>query len=163
MSTGLRDFFTYNLWANLRLLDACEGLSDAQLDATMPGTYGSVRDTLLHLLRSEEGYARRWSFTGPAPTPPLKEFTTFPGLDELRRRAERSGNELIAVAERADLDEVLHLDDGTYDAPVIVVLLQAVDHGIDHRSQIATLLTQQDIEPPDLDAWAYNDATFRKA
>lgn len=162
MSTRLNDFFMFNCWANLRLLDACEQLSDAQLDATMIGTYGSIRETLVHFLSSEEGYVRRWNFTGPAPTPPLKEFTTFPGFDVLRQRAERSGKELLAVAEKADLSEVLHLDDGTYHAPVIVVLIQAVDHGIDHRSQIATLMSQQGIEPPVLDAWAYNDATFRK-
>ena len=34
----------------------------------------------------------------------------------------------------------------------------AVNHAIDHRSQIATLLSQQDIEPPELDGWSYNDA-----
>src|SRR5712691_9536054 len=44
MITGLSDFFTYNLWANLRLLDACRQLSDAQLDATTKGTFGSVRE-----------------------------------------------------------------------------------------------------------------------
>ncbi len=43
MTTGLPDFFTYNLWANLRLLDTCAHLSDAQLDATTTGTFGSVR------------------------------------------------------------------------------------------------------------------------
>jgi uncharacterized damage-inducible protein DinB len=50
MTTGLPDFFTYNLWANLRLLDAC-----AHLDATTRGTFGSVRETLMHLFASEEG------------------------------------------------------------------------------------------------------------
>jgi len=163
MSTRLNDFFTFNLWANLRLLDACEKLSDAQLDAKIIGTYGSIRETLMHMFGSEEGYVRRWTFTGPAPTPPLKEFATFPGFDVLRQRAQRSGKELLAVAERVDLSEVLHLDDGTYDAPVIVVLIQAVDHGIDHRSQIATLMSQQGIEPPALDAWAYNDAVVQKS
>ena len=44
MTTGLPDFFKYNLWANLRLLDACEQLSDAQLNATTTGTFGSVRE-----------------------------------------------------------------------------------------------------------------------
>ncbi|HEX8037212.1 MAG TPA: DinB family protein [Ktedonobacterales bacterium] len=158
MSTGLPDFFRYNLWANQRLLNACVQLSDAQLDATMKGTFGSVRETLMHLFAAEEGYARHFNFTGPAPTPRLADLPTFPGFDELRRRAQRSGNELIAVAEQADLSQILYLDDGTYEAPVIVVLIQAVDHGIDHRSQIATLLSQQGIELPDLDAWAYNDA-----
>jgi uncharacterized damage-inducible protein DinB len=158
MTTGLPDFFKYNLWANLRLLKACAQLSDAQLDATTRGTFGSVRETLMHLFAAEEGYARHWHFTGASPTPRLKELTTFPGFDELRRRAERSGKELIAVAEQGELNQILYLDEGTYEAPVIVVLIQAINHGIDHRSQIATLLSQQDIEPPDLDGWSYNDA-----
>jgi uncharacterized damage-inducible protein DinB len=157
-TTGLRNFFQYNLWANQRLLAACAQLSDAQLDATMGGTFGSVRETLMHIFASEEGYTRRWQYNGAPLTPRLEEFTTFPGFDELQRRAEKSGKELIAVAEREELNRILFLDEGTYEAPVIVVLIQAINHGVDHRSQIATLLSQQGIELPALDAWAYNDA-----
>jgi uncharacterized damage-inducible protein DinB len=159
MTTGLPDFYKYNLWANLRLLDACAQLSDAQLDTTAKGTFGSVRETLMHLFSAEEGYARHFRLTGPAPTPPLEERGDFPGFDELRRRAESSGKELLAIAEQGNLEHILHLDGGTYDASVMIVMLQAINHAIDHRSQIATLLSQQGIEPPDLDSWAYNDAT----
>lgn len=155
MSPGLPDVFKYNLWANLRLLDACAGFSDAQMDTTTKGTYGSVRDILTHLFASEEGYARH--FTGTTPTPPLRELGSFAGFDELRRRAEQSGQALITIAEQGDLTQIFHLDGGTYEAPAIVVLIQAINHAIDHRSQISTLLTQQDIEPPDLDGWSYND------
>jgi uncharacterized damage-inducible protein DinB len=156
MHTGLPDFFRYNLWANLRLLDACAQLTDAQLDATMGGTFGSIRETLMHIFASEEGYARH--FTGTAPTPRLKEMTTFPGIDELRRRAELSGKALITIAEQGDLDQIFLLDDGTYECQAIIVVIQAINHAIDHRSQISTLLSQQGIEPPELDAWSYNDA-----
>jgi uncharacterized damage-inducible protein DinB len=156
MTTGLPDFLRYNRWANLRLLDVCAELSDAQLDATTKGTFGSVRETLMHLFASEEGYVRH--FTGTSPTPPLKQLTSFAGFDELRRRAERSGHELITIAEQGDLSQIFYLDGGTYEVPAVVVLIQAVNHAIDHRSQIATLLSQQDIEPPDLDGWSYNDA-----
>jgi uncharacterized damage-inducible protein DinB len=156
MAAGLPDFFRFNLWANLSLLDFCLGLSEAQLDATVPGTYGSVRDTLLHLCAGEEGYAHH--FTGVYPTiPSLNELTTTPGLDELRRRAERSGNELITIAGQADLDQVFHLDDETYECPAVIVLIQALDHGVDHRSQIGTVISQQGLEAPHLDAWCYND------
>ena len=131
MTAGLADFFYYNLWANRRLIDACKELSDSQLDATASGT---------------------------SPTPPLRDLTSFPGFDELRRRAESSGNALITIAKQPDLDRILSLDEGTYEASSIIVLIQAINHAVDHRSQIATLLSQQGIEPPDLDGWAYNDA-----
>src|SRR5262252_6156988 len=89
MSAGLSDFFRYNLWANQALLDSCEPLSDAQLDATAAGVYGSVRAILMHLFSSEESYAGRVG--GQAPGQPLKESDDFSGFGELRRRAEQSG------------------------------------------------------------------------
>jgi uncharacterized damage-inducible protein DinB len=115
----------------------------------------------MHLFASEEGYVR--SFTGTSPNPRLEELITFPGFDELQRRAKRSGEELITVAEQEELSRILYLDGGTYEAPAIVVVIQAINHAIDHRSQISTLLSQQDIEPPDLDAWAYNDAMYERS
>lgn len=152
MASGLPDFFTYNLWANQRLLDACAPLSDAQLDATVPGVYGSIREILIHLFDSEECYAGL--FTGDT----LEQLTTFPGLAELHRRAERSGRALITIAEQEDLNRALHIDGHTDDVPAIIILIQAITHTIDHRSQISTILTRQGIEPPDLDGWSYNDA-----
>lgn len=163
MPAGLPDFFKHNLWANLLLFDACEQLTDAQLDARTEGVYGSVRETLMHLVSAEEGYARHFNFTGRETIPPIEESDPFPGFDELRWRIERAGKELIAMAEQADLDQVLHLDGGTYDAEVIIVMMQAINHGVDHRSQIATLLSQQGIEAPCLDAWCYNDALRAKS
>jgi uncharacterized damage-inducible protein DinB len=34
-------------------------------------------------------------------------------------------------------------------------LLQAVNHSTEHRSQIATILTQLGIEPPSMDGWTF--------
>ena len=158
MTTGLADFFKYTLWANLRLLDACAHLSDAQLDATTRGMFGSVRQTLIHIFAGEEGYVQR--FTGTLPTPRLQELTTFPGFDELRRRAKMSGEALIAIAEQWEPSQVLHLayQGQSDEVPAIFVLIQAVNHAVDHRSQVATQLGQQDVTPPELDGWAYYGA-----
>src|SRR6476659_7833556 len=111
MSAGLADFFKYNLWANQTLLDFCEPLTDAQLDASAAGVYGSVRELLVHIFDSEEGHAG--SLRGELPSARLSELPTFPSFDELRRRAEQSGQALIAFAEQAtesDLTHSLHLD-----------------------------------------------------
>jgi hypothetical protein len=32
---------------------------------------------------------------------------------------------------------------------------QAVNHGVEHRTNITTILFQQGIQPPDLDGWEY--------
>jgi uncharacterized damage-inducible protein DinB len=156
MSAGLADFFRYNLWANQTLLDSCEPLTDAQLDASAAGVYGSVRELLIHIFDSEESYAGRLS--GELPSPRLGDLPTFPSFDELRRRAQWSGDGLIQYAEQGDWNQIFHLDDGAYDAPAFIILIQAFNHAIDHRSQVATVLSQQGIELPDLAGWGYNDA-----
>jgi uncharacterized damage-inducible protein DinB len=163
MATGLSDFFKYNLWANLRLLDTCELLTDAQLDAVFPGTYGSIRVTLKHMLGAEEGYTAR--AVGGFPTmPPLREDEEAPrSFAELRERARRSSKAMIALTEQVtpeQLQVIQLLDEGTYRAPFLVTVIQFVDHGIDHRTQICTTLTQLGIQPPELDVWAYNEAAL---
>jgi len=155
MATLIADFFKYNLWANLQMLDACANLDDAQLDASSEGTFGSVRETLVHIIGAEEGYVHR--FTGQRPEPALHEDDLFPGFDELRRRARHTGEGLIAIAEQFDAGQVLHLpyQGQIYDVPGILVLVQAINHGVDHRSQVATILSQQGVTPPELDGWSY--------
>jgi len=156
MTTGLYEFFKFNRWANLKLLDSCSELTDTQLDFTSGGVYGSIRNTLVHILTGEERDMRDCKIVHLIPSPQLDESMDFPGFDVLRQRAEHSGTELIKVAEQANLYETLHLPED-YIAPMYIVLNEAICHGIEHRSQIATLLTLQGIRPPRLDVWGYNN------
>ena len=39
----------------------------------------------------------------------------------------------------------------------MVPLMQAIHHATDHRSHIATVLSQIGIRPPDLSVWAYDE------
>ena len=156
MTTGLSDFFKYNLWANLRLVDACSQLTDAQLDFTSQGMYGSIRETLVHIFAGEERDMHDCNMAHLIPTPQLDESTPFPGFDELRQRAKNSGTALIHVAEQADPNEILHLPED-YRAPMFIVLMGAISHSIEHRLQIVTLLGFQGIKPPRLDVWGYNN------
>src|SRR5918998_4589347 len=52
----LTDAFAHNAWATLQLLDACMALTDEQLATNVPGTYGSIIDTLRHLIGGDAGY-----------------------------------------------------------------------------------------------------------
>jgi uncharacterized damage-inducible protein DinB len=64
MSTVLIDAFRYKRWANLHLLDICSTLDEIQLQLTTPGTYGTIRATLQHLLAAEQRYATRLAILG---------------------------------------------------------------------------------------------------
>ncbi|MBA2488933.1 MAG: hypothetical protein H0V36_06350 [Chloroflexi bacterium] len=52
----LTDAFEHHVWATLRLVDACLPLSPEQLGTAAPGTYGSILDTMRHLVGSDSSY-----------------------------------------------------------------------------------------------------------
>ena len=49
----------HDLWATEKLLAHLRTLTKEQLELTAPGTYGSIRQTLAHLVRGDERYLMR--------------------------------------------------------------------------------------------------------
>jgi len=150
----ITDLFRHNTWANLKLLDACQNLGDEQLDANVPGTFGSIRDTLLHIVGAEVSYVHRVNGRLPGEPP---EPGTFPSIDALKHDAEWCGDELLQLALNATpTDIVEQTRRGTnVKYPLMCLMTQVINHATEHRAQIATILTQQGIEPPDMSGWMY--------
>src|SRR2546425_7384402 len=98
MTIPFVDLYKHNLWANLKLMDTCAALNDEQLDADAPGTYGSVRNTLLHMVAAERRYVSM--LTGQPPDRTIHETAGFPGVPALRESTQESGSALIEIAER---------------------------------------------------------------
>lgn len=150
----LADAFAHHVWATNRLIDACDSLTDEQLQATADGTYGSIIDTFRHLVASDRSYLAVLS----------KERVARIDEEELdlaaaRHVMEENGSEWArVVAQLDDPDEITvrTRPDGTGNrAPAGIRIAQALHHGTDHRSQIATILTTLGIEPPDIDVWEF--------
>ena len=147
----LADAFDHHVWATLRVLDACLALSDEQLGTTVPGTYGSILDTMRHLVGADASYLELLS---DGRVQPIDEDSM--SLGELRPVMEANGAvwaEVIAAAGDPDRMVVRVRDDGsTSTAPLGIRLAQVVHHGTDHRSQVCTALTSLGITPPEIDA-----------
>ena len=160
MSEPLIELCHHNVWATERLLDACAGLSDAQLDADMTGTFGSIRSTLTHLVGAQERMVT--ALAGAGPVSVNRDRDPFPGLAELRARARTSGEALGGLAATARSGAIARTTwrDETFTLPVWLLLAQAITHATEHRTQIAAILTQQGIEPPGMDVWTYHEDRF---
>jgi uncharacterized damage-inducible protein DinB len=146
--------FRHNLWANLRLLDACVVLDEQQLAATTVGTFGPLYNTLRHIVSAEQSYLRR--LTGQQPEPPLRPEDN-PDVAALRAYAGHFGQGLISVAASTAPADIVPVewDEEQWPVPASLILTQAINHATEHRAQVMTILTQQGIEPPDLSGWAY--------
>jgi uncharacterized damage-inducible protein DinB len=148
--------FQHNAWANTKLLDFCAGLSEAQLDTTTVGTYGSIRDTLLHLVRGEVSYVTRVNGKLPQNPPPKDQF---PGFVVLRDSVEWAGQELLQLALTARPDTLVTetWPEGTEQYKLTDLMVQAVGHATEHRAHVATIITQLGLEPPDMSGWQWMD------
>ena len=153
-TSPLADAFGHHIWATIRLIDACLDLPADQLEAGVPGTFGSIIDTMRHTVGGDAGYL--FALTGGR-TPEIDDESM--SLQDLRAAIEWNGpvwSELLATDPDPEADCVRHRDDGTDShAPVGIRLAQALHHGTDHRSQICTALTSLGVEPPPIDVWDY--------
>ncbi len=151
----LTTFFRHHQWANLRLLEACASLTPAQLDASAQGLYGSIQETLRHMITSEQSYFSRISTGQPYRRPEDAQPLT---LDEMIESARTTGAGLIEWAAKVQPNETVRVvwkDGVPRDVPKAIILVQVINHAMEHRTQITAILTQLGIEPPDLQSWAY--------
>ena len=147
----VEDAFGHHVWATLRLVDACLALSPEQLETAVPGTYGSILDTLRHSIGSDAwdlfvatgdraASSTRTTWTSRS-SGPRWSATAPHGHGSWRRTS-------IRMPSSTEVDE----NDGyTRTIAMGVQLAQALQHGTDHRSQIAPLSRRSACEPPPID------------
>src|SRR5919198_354276 len=113
MTHPLRDAFAHHNWATLRLIDACLGLDADQLETEFPGTYGSILDTMRHLVAADSSYL--FVCSGETEGPPIDDEERM-DMPALRDAMERFGPKWSALLDRnPDPDTVLvrHRPDGS--------------------------------------------------
>ena len=150
----LEDAFGHHVWATLQLIDSCLALSPAQLGTNVPGTYGSILETMRHLVGSDSWYLFVMT---DQDTPRIDE--DHMDLPELRAAMEADGAAWSSLlTQDPDPYHIIrwrHDDGSETHAPMGIRLAQALHHGTDHRSQICTALTTLGVEPPFIDVWDF--------
>ena len=140
MNEILIEAFRQKDWAMKALIAACEDRSVDELTRPAPG-FGSILATLNHLVLADAGYVA--SLGGGRAVWAVADSETN-DLRELAARAEESG---------ARWERFLR--------EPIVVVMQALHHASVHGEQVCKGLEALRVEPPDLQPWAYADATGR--
>lgn len=155
---ALVEMFQYNAWANDELYRACRSLTDAQLDTQLKGISGTVRELLLHIAGGQQTMILRTK--GRQHEGELDRESQWPGFDRLISIVEETNWELIAIAEQIDGDAEIDLayQDKAYRYPIRFFLVHALEHSVEHRTEVKVALGQMGVETPDLDGWSYSAA-----
>lgn len=142
--------YNYHAWANQRILQAAEGVD---IDAQPIAAHGSMREILVHCASAEWIWRSRWN--GVSPGGPL-DAADFPDLATIRSRWERETQLLREKIDQLKDHELSHAitytrRDQTASTPLWQILLQVANHGTQHRSELAAMLTILGHSPGDLD------------
>lgn len=149
----IRFIFGFDRWATMRILDASAGADDATWTATNIVDARGLGGILVHHL----GASQRWrhGLTGAPGDAPEPEAGPLPDLAALRAEWEREWAGYDAWFEAMD-PAWLHMSE--QGITLWQALVHVVNHGTQHRSEAAVLLTAAGHSPGDLDLIDYADS-----
>jgi len=150
MPSVLHELLAHKTWATLRVIELCQSRGQQQLDATIPGTYGTLRATLAHLVNADHSYHRR--LTGLELGPPLDEQSA--SLDAITERFQSLATRWPAIFDDPSApDREIPTQYGTTRG--VVVMAQSIHHADDHRTQVLSILGAVGVDLPEFDMWAH--------
>jgi len=146
--------YEYNQWANAKILDTASNVTNEQFVADASFPHGGLRGTLVHTLFAEWIWRHRWEGTSPVVRLKPEEF---PNFESLRARWADEEKLLMNFVDNVT-DERLNSrffytnTKGTpYERVLWQVMVHLVNHGTQHRSEAAALLTDLGHSPGDID------------
>ena len=155
----LESLFDYGYWANSKLFAVISQLTPEQFTQPVAGSYGSIRNTMVHVLSAEWGWLDRCG--GPERGARLNpdDYPTVESLVESWNRVEGHIREFLATLKDEDLTRDVEFTIGGPEKrsmPLGHLMQHAAVHGIHHRGQVALLLRLLGHTPGNFDILFYH-------
>lgn len=147
----------YNRWQNESLYKAANQLDDADRRKDRGSFFGSIHETLSHILWADQIWMSRISDWASPGTGVPGSTSLFDDWDELCRLRNEADHKFIAWADditQAEIDGDLNYVDsgGTPQTRVrAVCLMQVFNHQTHHRGQVHAMLTSAGLATEDTD------------
>ena len=144
----ISSLIAYNFWADEQIITACEKITTEEFTRKIipnPG-WDSLRGILIHLLDAELGWRLNLESLDASE---ILDEANFSTVSDLRNRWELERKAWMKYAAGLS-EEILNASRG--DAlKVWQVIVHVVNHGTQHRSEAAAILTGYDQSPGELD------------
>ena len=160
MTTGDLDIlYDYSYWANAKLFEPLSRLTPEELVRPVAGGYGSIRNTLVHMMSAEGGCLDRCG--GPKRGAPLEpeQFSTLESITTYWGTQERNLRAFLAGLSDADLSRRFEFTVPLFSFSRVMavgeILHHAAIHNIHHRGQVTLLLRALGHVPGNVDILFY--------
>ena len=146
----------FNAWVNERVYDCVAGLADAAYREDRKAYFGSIHNTLNHLLVVDRLWTNR--ITGRDHGIKSLDQVLYGDFESLRAARQAEDAALIELVDSLSEDELQGpvsyrrmIGDGSHTTRRDHILITLFNHQTHHRGQVHAMLTQQGIDPPPLD------------
>ena len=141
--TDLYVLYEYGRWANGKLMQVISQISADEFARPVAGSYGSIRNTLVHVMSAEWGWLERCGGRARGPRLNPDDYPTADSLVAQWNKVDGYLREFLSTLKDEDLDRNIEFtigDSGGSTMPLGELLHHGAIHGVHHRGQVALLL-----------------------
>jgi len=152
MKQLLQQYAAYNIWANKKIIETANLLSEEQINTEIVSSFPSVYKTFLHLMEVENAWWERLKLV-EHPTPNGWFTGDFNELSKKLLELSRQWQEWIESANEVNITHVFAYQNSKkelFKQPVYEMLLHLFNHQNLHRGQLITMFRQLGLDkiPP---------------
>lgn len=132
-------------------LDAVERIAPEDFRRNLGSSFGSIRDTLAHVVSAEWVWCSRWEGHFPTEHLPADDFETVGDVRSRWLKEEARVRRFVAGLGPEDIHRVMEyrfFDGETMRVVFWHMLQHVVNHATYHRGQVTTMLRQLGADPP---------------
>jgi len=155
MRSNFETLARWTVWANDRIYDACAQLSPDDYFLERPCAFGSIHNTLNHLLATDRIWLGRIS--GEGHNIPSLDHIVCQDFESLRAERIAEDEKLVRIISRVPLSDFgedlgyISMNGRPQRLPRQLILSHLFLHHAHHRGQIHALFSQTPVVPPALD------------
>ena len=143
----------YTIWANRKIIECINNLSNDQINREISSSFSSVFKTVLHMLDAEAIWWQRVKLVEHIERPGDGFTGSFEELSKKLEAQSKLWEEWVANASDNQLNHVFAYQNTKkeqFKQPVYEMLLHIFNHNTYHRGQLVTMLRQLGVEkiPP---------------
>jgi uncharacterized damage-inducible protein DinB len=159
----LERLYDYGYWANKKIFGVLAQLTPEQFTQDVAGSYGSVRNTMVHILSAEWGWLDRCGGYARGPALKAENYPTVESLVEAWTGVEAHLRNFLASLTDADLLRSIEFKLPNAERPQIMrlgyLMQHGANHGVHHRGQVALLLRSLGFVPGNFDLLIFDSNT----
>ena len=153
----LETLYEYGNWANRKLFQVISQVTPEQFTQPVAGSYGSIRNTMVHAVSAEWGWLSRCGGRERGPALKPADYPTVESLMETCSNVEVYVREFLSRLKDNDLSRnVEYVGAEKCSMPLGELMQHAANHGVHHRGQVVLLLRVLGYTPGNFDILFYH-------